>query len=132
MKPPNNVHDSGDTWFIFTSQSLPNWCVFRHVIFTSIKTTTGLVEIAFKDTKFSKVETALQPLPDSMRLFRNGTHFQHVAIEIKVPQISGVPNFDSVADQVELALTAAERLWLYVKDRWASLEAVLLEAHALP
>jgi len=67
-----------------------------------------------------------------MRLFSNGRHGQHVAIEINVPEISGVPDFDSVKDEVEIALTAAERLWRHFKDRWASLEVVLLEAHASP
>jgi hypothetical protein len=67
-----------------------------------------------------------------MRLFSNGSHGQYVAIEIKVPEIFGVPDFDFVEDEVEIALTAAERLWQHFKDRWVSIEAVLLEAHASP
>lgn len=131
MKPPKNAYDSDDTWFTFSSGSLPQWCEFRHRIRTTAVAKTGLVEIAFKDTSLSKAETVLQPLPDlTMRLFSNGKYYQHVAVEIKVPEIPGVPIFDSVADKVELALTAAARLWRHVRDRWSSLEPILLEARA--
>jgi hypothetical protein len=59
MPPPKNAYNSLETWFEFTSPSLPKWCKFRHRMRTTLRPKTGLVEIAFKDTQLSKVEAAL-------------------------------------------------------------------------
>lgn len=127
MPLPKPTHYSGDTWCEFYSRSLPEWCKFRHKIRTYAKDRTGLVEIAFKNTKLSKIESMLQPLPPSMRLLSNGKYNQYTAIEVKIPEIPGVPTFASVADKVEKALLAAEQLWRHVMARWPLLEEILSE-----
>ena len=67
-----------------------------------------------------------------MHPLSNGNHNQHFAIEIKVPEIPGVPDFDLVQDEVEVALTAAEQLWRYFKERWTLLEEAFTKARTSP
>jgi hypothetical protein len=128
MDPPKSAHSAGDTWFIVRSHSLPDWCRLRHKIRTDLKARMGKVELAFPNTDFSRVGALEDLLPAGMRLISNGTHHQHVAIEIDVPEITDVGDFDCERNKVEQALLAVRRLIQLFHEHRSRVEEIVLPA----
>jgi hypothetical protein len=127
--PPRPAYD-GDTWLLIESKTLPKKSRFRHKLSTTIKDSRGIVELAFHNTDIAKA-TNLRSLIDSdMRLVPNGKHFQHVAIELEVPEIRNPISFDAEKDKVKRALYEIERLWRFFQLHKAEIEKTLSVARS--